>query len=136
MTIGLIVWALATIVFGIFADFWPLLIFHVFTGVGEAAFIATAPAVVVDTAPASKKTTYLGILMAIAPAGVAFGFIFGEAVSQAFGSFRYPFFFLGLIMGVQILVFVFSYKDPKYLVRGEAEINAPLSVNASADPEP
>ena len=94
------------------------------TGAGEAFFISLAPAILVDSAPESRKTCYIGLLMAMIGVGTASGFVYGEVVSDMAGAWYWPFTLLGIAMSALSLLMLFTYRDPKFLIKNEEEIKS------------
>lgn len=81
ITGGLLVWSVSCMGFAVNTDYWVLVLLRALTGVGEAAFISLAPTVIVDSAPDSRKTIYMGIFFAIIPVGFASGTVYGEVIA-------------------------------------------------------
>ena len=59
--------------------------------------------------------------MAMIGIGIAVGFVYGELVASLTGAWYWPFTFLGLAMVVLTVVMLFSYRDPKFLIKKEEE---------------
>jgi len=119
MGTGLFVWSGATMMAGLSVDYPMLLIARIFTGVGEASFVCLAPPYIIDVAPPAKRTVsftqmWLGIFYSAMIIGAALGFGYGTIVSQALGSWRWPFIIESLAMLPFILTCLVAYKDPVF----------------------
>lgn len=112
VAVGLAVWILATAAAGVASTFWMLLAARALTGVGEAAICPIVPPLLMETAPADKKTLWLSTYFAAMPIGVALGYIYGEEVTDLLGDWHYPFLIEGVLMLPFLLVFMFADKSP------------------------
>ena len=121
MTLGLLIWSIACMSFRITKQFNVLVFLRALTGVGEAGFISLAPAVIVDSAPANRKTVYMGIFFVFIPVGVAIGFIYGELIAEITGDWTWAFAVLGFIMAGLTILIGLTYPDPKFAVRKDTE---------------
>ncbi|CAI9304220.1 unnamed protein product [Lactuca saligna] len=95
--VGLSVWTLATIGCGFSVDFWSITICRMLVGVGEASYIGLAAPLIVENAPVSQRTLWLGIFHISVPAGVAIGDVYGGLVGSGLG-WRYAFFGEAILM--------------------------------------
>jgi MFS family permease len=75
--IGVLLWSLATGACGLATSFSMLLICRVFIGVGEAAWGPTAPTIIADLYPVSRRGSVLAWFNVALPVGSALGFIIG-----------------------------------------------------------
>ncbi|XP_042754447.1 probable sphingolipid transporter spinster homolog 2 [Lactuca sativa] len=71
--VGLSVWTLAVVGCGFSVDFWSITICRMLVGVGEASYIGLAAPLIVESAPVSQRTAWLGIFHMSIPTGVAVG---------------------------------------------------------------
>ena len=86
MVIGMSIWIGAVLLVGISTSFWLLVVGRTLTGIGEASFVTLAPPYILKIAPLENKTLWLAIFFVSFPVGYAIGFVFGQAVSDAFGN--------------------------------------------------
>ena len=125
--VGVILWSVATGVCGLATSFWMLLVCRVFVGVGEAAWGPTAPTVISDLYPVSKRGAVLAWFNVALSVGSAAGFVLGGQIAHRWG-WKWAFIGLappGLVLGTWALFF----RDPP---RGRFEQQA----LASATPTP
>jgi MFS family permease len=118
ITIGAVVWSLATLLTAATYNFTALLIRHTVVGVGEATFSLIAPAYIADLFPEEKRGRILSFFYLAIPMGAALGYIIGGALGTRYG-WRYPFYVCavpGFLVGA---AFYFAGAEP---ARGEHEI--------------
>ncbi|KAL7583542.1 hypothetical protein Lser_V15G45948 [Lactuca serriola] len=82
--VGLSVWTLAVVGCGFSVDFWSITICRMLVGVGEASYIGLAAPLIVENAPVSERTLWLGIFHISVPAGVAIGDVYGGLMSESY----------------------------------------------------
>ncbi|HLY52041.1 MAG TPA: MFS transporter [Steroidobacteraceae bacterium] len=129
IALGIFVWSLATVLSGLARSFPQLLAGRAAVGIGEAAYVAIAPALLADCfAPQSRGRVYAVLNMAI-PVGAALGYIVGGQVSIHFG-WRAAFFVAGA-PGLILALSVLRLPDPPRGVQdpggtGEAARVSPL----------
>ena len=112
VSLGLGVWTLATGLAGVSNGYWLLLAARALTGVAEASICPIIPPMLIEMAPADKKTMWLSTYFAAMPIGVALGYIYGEEVTSLLGSWHYPFLIETLIMLPFLLITIFTDKSP------------------------
>ncbi len=95
VTLGIVVWSLATIASGLAHDTWSLLAARAVVGVGEASYATIAPTLIDDVAPPEKKGRWMAIFYSAIPIGSALGYVLGGTVEHATGSWRAAFFVAG-----------------------------------------
>jgi MFS family permease len=95
VTLGIVVWSLATIASGLAHDTWSLLAARAVVGVGEASYATIAPTLIDDVAPPGKKGRWMAIFYSAIPIGSALGYMLGGTVEHATGSWRAAFFVAG-----------------------------------------
>ena len=95
VTLGIVVWSLATIASGLAHDTWSLLAARAVVGVGEASYATIAPTLIDDVAPPGKKGRWMAIFYSAIPIGSALGYVLGGTVEHATGSWRAAFFVAG-----------------------------------------
>src|SRR4051812_43659714 len=117
IALGLAAWSAMTAMSGLVRSFAELALARVGVGVGEAALVPPAHSLLADYFPAKRRATALAVFSMGIHVGVAFGFLLGGWMSQAFG-WRRAFFAVGgpgLILAVLVRVTV---REPP---RGHAE---------------
>jgi MFS family permease len=77
ITLGVVVWSLATVASGLAPGFGTLLAARIVCGVGEASFVVLAPTIIDDVMPAGRKGTALSVFFLAMPLGYALGYILG-----------------------------------------------------------
>lgn len=98
---GVIFWTLATGATALAKDYNTLLLCRILVGVGEAAWGPTAPAIIADMYPVSRRGYVMSWFYVAIPAGSAMGYILGGQMAASF-SWHYAFFAAvppGLILG-------------------------------------
>ena len=130
IALGIFVWSLATALSGLAHDFPQLLAGRALVGIGEAAYVAIAPALLADCfAPARRARVYAVLNMAI-PVGAALGYIVGGQVSEHFG-WRAAFFVAG-VPGLVLALTVLRLPDPPRGVQERAPQEARAGGSALA----
>ena len=110
LAIGVALWSVATALGGIATGFGGLFVARAFVGVGEAAYIAIAPALLSDYfRPAVRARVYAVFFSAI-PVGSALGFILGGIVEKHYG-WRSAFFVAG-VPGILLAALALIIRDP------------------------
>ena len=85
MAIGVLVWSLATFLSGFAQSYPQLLAGRAVVGIGEAAYVAIAPALLADCFPIERRSRVLAVLNMAIYVGTALGYIVGGQVSANFG---------------------------------------------------
>ncbi len=119
IAIGVFLWSLATIVSGFAQSYSQLLAARALVGVGEAAYVAIAPALLSDCFPRAQRGRVLSAFNMAIPVGAALGYIVGGVMSQHYG-WREAFFVAGA-PGVLLALFVLRLPDPPRGSQDEAE---------------
>jgi MFS family permease len=104
--IGVILWSLASGGSGLAATFAMLLATRIFVGLGEAAYGPTAPTLIADMYPVSRRGSVLAWFYMAIPVGSALGYAFGGQMEKSFG-WRSPFYCVvapGLLLGLWCLL--------------------------------
>jgi MFS family permease len=94
MTVGILLWCLATVASGLAHGATSMVLARVAVGVGEASYATLAPTIIDDLAPPSKKNRWLAIFYLAIPVGSALGFLLGGQLEEHFG-WRAAFFVAG-----------------------------------------
>jgi MFS family permease len=133
IAIGVFVWSLATMLSGFARNYPQLLAGRALVGVGEAAYVAIAPALLADLFSTEARGRVYSVLNMAIPVGSALGFIVGGQVSEHFG-WRAAFFVAG-IPGLLLAAAVLwlpdpprGSRDPAGATAGGKQRRAPLAV--------
>ena len=110
IAIGVFLWSIATIVSGFASNYAHLLGARALVGIGEAAYVAIAPALLSDCFARSQRGRVLSVFNMAIPVGAALGYIVGGLMSHHFG-WREAFFVAGA-PGVLLAVLVLRVPDP------------------------
>jgi MFS family permease len=110
IAIGVFVWSLATLLSGLANSYGQLLAGRALVGIGEAACVAIAPALLADLFAADRRGRVLSVLNMAIPVGSALGYIVGGAVGHHFG-WRAAFFVAG-VPGLLLALAVLRLPDP------------------------
>jgi MFS family permease len=110
IAIGVALWSLATALSGLAQSFPQLLAGRAAVGIGEAAYVAIAPALLSDLFPQARRGWVLSVLYMAIPVGSALGYVVGGLVEPYHG-WRAAFFVAG-IPGLLAAAWVLTLRDP------------------------
>ncbi|MGH8132855.1 MAG: MFS transporter, partial [Steroidobacteraceae bacterium] len=110
IAIGVFVWSLATFLSGFARSYPQLLAGRALVGIGEAAYVAIAPALLADCFRAHNRGRVYSVLNMAIPVGAALGYIVGGQVSVHFG-WRAAFLVAG-VPGMLLSAWVLRLPDP------------------------
>ena len=110
IALGIFIWSLATVLSGLALNFPQLLAGRAAVGIGEAAYVAIAPALLADCFPREGRGRVYAVLNMAIPVGAALGYIVGGQVSVHFG-WRAAFFVAG-VPGLLLALTVLRLPDP------------------------
>lgn len=110
IAVGVLLWSAATLVSGFAHSYEQLLGARAFVGVGEAAYVAIAPALLSDCFPRAQRGRVLAVFNMAIPVGAALGYIVGGLMSHHYG-WRQAFFVAGA-PGVLLALLVLRLSDP------------------------
>lgn len=110
IALGVGIWSIATMLSGLAHDYWHLLAARALVGIGEAAFVAIAAAMLADLFPAGDRARVYAVLNMAIPVGSALGYVLGGLVGHHFG-WRAAFFIAGA-PGMLLAFAVLFLKDP------------------------
>ena len=119
MGAGALIWSLATLLSAVTKNYDELLLRHVVVGIGEATFVAIAPAFLSDLFPESIRGRVMGFFYMATPVGSALGYVIGGYLGHHYG-WRTPFLvcaFPGLLLAFGLL----ALREP---VRGGSDVLA------------
>lgn len=110
IALGVFIWSLATLLSGLAHSYGQLLAGRAIVGIGEAAYVAIAPALLADCFDARGRGRVYAVLNMAIPVGAALGYIVGGQVSTHFG-WRAAFFVAG-VPGLLLSLAVLRLADP------------------------
>jgi predicted MFS family arabinose efflux permease len=116
IALGVFVWSLATALSGLAQSYAQLLAGRALVGIGEAAYVAIAPALLADCFTSAGRGRVYAVLNMAIPVGAALGYIVGGLASAHWG-WRAAFFVAGL-PGMLLAAAVLWLPDPP---RGAAD---------------
>jgi MFS family permease len=119
IAIGVFVWSLATLLSGFAGNYLHLLGARALVGIGEAAYVAIAPALLSDSFAQSQRGRVLAVFNMAIPVGAALGYIVAGLISHHY-SWRHAF-FVGGIPGLLLAALVLGLKDPPRGARDEQQ---------------
>jgi len=85
IAIGVFIWSLATVLSGLAHSYRELFAARALVGIGEAAYVAIAPALLADCFSVSARGRVYSVLNMAIPVGAAFGYILGGLIGHHFG---------------------------------------------------
>ena len=94
IALGVGLWSIATVLAGFAHGYTQLLAARALVGIGEAAFVAIAAALLADLFPAGDRGRVYAVLNMAIPVGSALGFILGGLIGHHYG-WRAAFFIAG-----------------------------------------
>lgn len=122
IAIGVLLWSIATLVSGFADNYVHLLGARALVGIGEAAYVAIAPALLSDCFSRAQRGRVLSVFNMAIPVGAALGYIVGGLMSHHFG-WREAFFVAGA-PGIVLALFVLRLPDPPRGSRDEGEVRS------------
>ena len=119
IAVGVFLWSVATLVSGFATNYAHLLGARAIVGIGEAAYVSIAPALLADSFSRSQRGRVLSVFNMAIPVGAALGYIVGGLMSHHF-SWRAAFFVAGA-PGLLLAILVLRVKDPPRGSQDESE---------------
>jgi predicted MFS family arabinose efflux permease len=130
IALGVFLWSLATALSGLAQNYPQLLAGRTLVGIGEAAYVAIAPALLADCFAAQGRGRVYAVLNMAIPVGAALGYIVGGLVSAHWG-WRAAFFVAG-VPGMLLAALVLWLPDPpRGSYDGPRQPEAPAAATAS-----
>lgn len=125
IALGVFIWSLATVLTGLAHNYPQLFAARALVGIGEAAYVAIAPALLADCFPVSARGRVFAVLNMAIPVGAALGYVCGGLIGQHFG-WRAAFLVCGA-PGALLAAAVLTLTDPP---RGAQESPAAAAAQA------
>jgi len=122
IALGVFIWSLATVLSGFARSYPQLLGARALVGIGEAAYVAIAPALLADCFPVSARGRVYSVLNMAIPVGAALGYILGGQIGGHYG-WRAAFFLCGA-PGALLAAAVLAIPDPPRGVQEPPEVRA------------
>ncbi|MGH8324285.1 MAG: spinster family MFS transporter, partial [Steroidobacteraceae bacterium] len=110
IAIGVFLWSTATLLSGFAGNYAHLLGARALVGIGEAAYVAIAPALLADCFSRAQRGRVLSVFNMAIPVGAALGYIVGGLMSHHYG-WREAFFVAGA-PGILLALLVLRLPDP------------------------
>ena len=120
--IGVTLWSFASAGSGMMHSFMFLLAMRICVGVGEAAYGPTAPTLIADLYPVSRRGGVMAWFYAAIPVGSALGYVIGGLVGNSSWTWHWAF-FLTLPPGLLLAAWCFFMPD---VPRGGADGTKPV----------
>jgi MFS family permease len=130
IAIGALIWSAATVLSGLARTYPQLFAARALVGVGEAAYVAIAPALLADCFAVEARGRVFAVLNMAIPVGAALGFICGGLIGQHFG-WRAAFFVCGIPGAIMALAVLWLPDPPRGAQEGGAPA-APKKLRGSA----
>jgi MFS family permease len=118
IALGVFIWSIATVLSGIAHSYPQLLAGRALVGIGEAACVAIAPALLADSFAFGRRGRVFAIFNMAIPVGSALGYVLGGLIGHHFG-WRAAFFVAGA-PGMLLAAAVLRLADPPRGAREEA----------------
>jgi len=116
VTVGIVLWSIATWASGFATGFWSMFFLRCLVGVGEAAYGPAAPAMLADMFPLRMRGKVIGIFYIAIPVGSALSFLVAGFILEHYG-WRNAFHFM-LWPGLLLALICLFMREPK---RGEVD---------------
>ena len=116
VTVGIVLWSIATWASGFATGFWSMFFFRCLVGVGEAAYGPAAPAMLADLFPLRLRGKVIGIFYIAIPVGSALSFLVAGFILEHSG-WQNAFHFM-LWPGLLLALICLFMREPK---RGEVD---------------
>ena len=110
IAVGVFLWSIATVLSGLASNYAHLLGARAVVGIGEAAYVSVAPALLSDAFSRAQRGRVLSVFNMAIPVGAALGYIVGGLMSHHF-NWRAAFFVAGA-PGIVLALLVLGLRDP------------------------
>jgi MFS family permease len=129
IALGVGIWSCATLLSGLARSYPELLASRAVVGIGEAAMVAVAPALLADLFPVARRARVYAVLNMAIPVGSALGYVVGGQIAAHF-SWRDAFFVAG-VPGLVLALLSLRLPDPPRGIQ-----DGTVLARASPDPGP
>lgn len=85
ISVGVLLWSLATLAAAFARSYEELLVCRALLGVGEAAYATSAPSIIADLYSKDQRSRKLALFYIATPVGSALGYILGGFIGEEFG---------------------------------------------------
>jgi MFS transporter, Spinster family, sphingosine-1-phosphate transporter len=124
MALGVFIWSLATALSGLARSYPQLFAARALVGIGEAAYVAIAPALLADCFPLAARGRVYAVLNMAIPVGAALGYVLGGLLGHHFG-WRAAFLVCG-VPGMLLAAATLALPDPpRGIQESDAGVMAP-----------
>jgi len=130
IAIGVFLWSIATVLSGFAGNYLHLLSARALVGIGEAAYVAIAPALLSDCFSRAQRGRVLSVFNMAIPVGAALGYIVGGLMSHHY-DWRSAFFVAGA-PGIVLAILVLRLPDPPRGSQDEEDRNASERTNVAS----
>ena len=110
IAIGVFIWSIATVLSGLARSYGELFAARALVGIGEAAYVAIAPALLADCFPRASRGRVYSVLNMAIPVGAALGYVLGGLIGHHFG-WRAAFLVCGA-PGIMLALAALRLRDP------------------------
>ena len=118
MAVGVLIWAVATLVGSFMPNYGSFLAMRALVGVGEASYSTIAPTIISDMFVKDLRSKILAIFYFAIPVGGGLGYIAGRGLANAFHSWRWALRGTPILGLIAFMLIVFVLKEPP---RGQVE---------------
>ena len=132
IALGVFIWSLATVLSGLARSYPQLLAGRALVGIGEAAYVAIAPALLADCFPVSRRGRVYSVLNMAIPVGSALGIVLGGLIGHHFG-WRAAFFVAGA-PGMLLAAAVLWLPDPPRGAQDTSPVGQPATRRVAGGP--
>ena len=115
ISVAIAVWSGMTVLSGMAANFWQLVIARVGVGIGEAGCTPPAHSLISDYFPKEERSRAISIYMMGVPLGILVGFLVGGWINQLYG-WRMAFIALGVPGLIMAVIVKLTVREP---IRGQ-----------------
>lgn len=111
ISLAVAIWSGMTVLSGMAANFWQLVMARIGVGIGEAGCTPPAHSLISDYFPQQERSRAIAIYMMGVPLGILVGFLIGGWINEVYG-WRFAFIALGLPGLVIAVIVKFTIKEP------------------------
>jgi len=130
MVVGITIWSVATLLGSFMEEFYSFLVMRAIVGIGEASYTTIAPTILSDLFVKEMRSKALAIFYFAIPVGSGLGYVVGQGLSEAFGSWHWALRGTPILGAIAVLAIIFFLTDPP---RGESEGHEQLKATSYAE---